>query len=505
MPPPPPCSISGLSALLATQLVVKQNPFAEEFAAMGANGGNEGGMAEMCVFVQLEKQKSSPFTINVRKTASVEQAIGFILYRYLEDENKPQLEADMQDVVMWSLRIAMDGEVDDDFPAVDRTRPISNFSFDEFALCLASPDQIKANEGLRVRQGRPPRMPRPKSLLQPTASAAPGAGAADASTVTEHPRELLNTITRRVETSAMVLQSSRIATAAMAGIFVGNSVLQNLDAQPAHKSLSPATSSEQLSSQQHQQLLSSRVAPQQTRLLKVCVLGESSSADALRATTIEAEINATIRMVLAQVCRKKQFIEDQYVLGMFDSSGFVVCNSDMLVLQIPSGAEMYLHRVGAALPTLEQLPKLSDKPLYGQQQEQQEQKTFGIADDRADALMAAESKAMGMASAYYTFKVIRRAQMFTRHERSLVIDGETITLIPADHRAETAKTLTFHISNVICKRNQKSPRKIRLFITRRGNTGEKTIDLEALSEEDAASICGILMRLSELYTQTGGM
>ncbi|KAJ2627915.1 Component of a membrane-bound complex containing the Tor2p kinase [Coemansia sp. RSA 1290] len=498
--PPPPCGTSGLSALLATQLVVKQNPFAEEFASMGANSGNEGGMAEICVFVQLESQKSPSFTVNVRKTASVEQAIGFILYQYLEDEHKPPLEADVQDVVMWSLRIAMDGEVDDDFPAVDRTRPVSNFTFDEFALCLASPDQIKTNESLRVRQGRPPRMPRPKSLLQPT-PAAPASEASNTGTASKPPRELLNTITRRVETSAMVLQSSRIATAAMAGIFVGNSVLQNLDTQAAHKSLSPAASSEQLSSQQ-QQLLS-RTAPQQTRLLKVCVLGESSSADALRATTIEAEINATIRMVLAQVCRKKQFMEDQYVLGIFDSSGFVVCNSDMLVLQIPSGAEMYLHRVGAALPTLEQLPKLSDTPLYGQQE--QEQKTFGMADDRADALMAAESKAMGMASAYYTFKVVRRAQMFTRHERSLVIDGETITLLPVDHRAETAKTLTFHISNVICKRNQKSPRKIRLFITRRGNTGEKTIDLEALSEDDAASICGILMRLSELYNQTGGM
>ncbi|KAJ2691672.1 Component of a membrane-bound complex containing the Tor2p kinase [Coemansia spiralis] len=93
--------------------------------------------------------------------------------------------------------------------------------------------------------------------------------------------------------------------------------------------------------------------------------------------------------------------------------------------------------------------------------------------------------------------------MFTRHERSLVIDGETITLLPADHRTEPTKTLTFHISNVICKRNQKSPRKIRLLITRRGNTGEKSVDLETQTDEDATDICNIIVRLRDVYAATG--
>ncbi|KAJ2546432.1 Component of a membrane-bound complex containing the Tor2p kinase, partial [Coemansia sp. RSA 1878] len=483
VPPMTPTS-SGLAALLATKLVVRHNPFSEEFGAVGGTAG-DGSLVELNIFIQHSDTKSAPQTVRVRRTSTVEQAIGFALYRYLEDECKPALAPDVQDVVMWALRIAMDGEVDDDFPAFDRTRPVANFAFDEFALCLASPDQIKTNEAIRVRQGRPARMARPKSLTPATPLSAPAsARAPDADS--KEPSGLLNTITHRVETSAVVLQPSRIATASMAGIFVGTSVLQGVEGSESRDMTSNIE-------------LLSAAEPQQLRLLRVQMLGDPSSADALRATTIEADGNATIRMVLAQVCRKKQFLEDQYVLGVFDSTGFSVCSSDMRVAQLPPSSEMYLHRVGAALPTL-RAPPASDAPLYGQQERQQ------IAiEDPTGAMLAVQSSAIDMAAAYYTFRVIRRAQMFTRHERSLVISGETIALMPFDHDAETAKTLTFHISNVMCKRNQKSPKKIRLFISRRGNTGEKSIDLEAESEEDAASICGILMRLGDHYNQTIGM
>ncbi|KAJ2369204.1 Component of a membrane-bound complex containing the Tor2p kinase, partial [Coemansia sp. RSA 2611] len=343
VPPSAPKS-SGLAALLATKMVVRQNPFSEEFGAMGGAAADT-NLVELNIFLQYNDKKSQPRSIRVRKAATVEQAIGFALYQHVEDDLEPKLEGSEQDVVMWALRIAMDGEIDDDFPAFDRSRPVANFAFDEFALCLATPDQVKVNEGLRVRHGRPPRMLRPKSLMPPTPSTNPTATALAAETDSEkNSAELLFTITPRVETSAMVLQPSRIATASTAGIFVGTSVLQNQGTQEAH-SLSAAAEESSVSQ------------PPQSRLLRVRVLGETSSADALRATTIEADANATIRIVLAQVCRKKQLIEDQYVLGVFDNSGFVVCSSDMAVSQIPSGIEMYLHRVGAALPTLGQVPQ----------------------------------------------------------------------------------------------------------------------------------------------------
>ncbi|KAJ2160497.1 Component of a membrane-bound complex containing the Tor2p kinase [Coemansia sp. RSA 552] len=470
---------SGLAALLATKIVVRQNPFSEEFGAIGSAAGDS-GVAELNLFLQYGEKKSQPLTIRVRRVATVEQSIGFALHQYLDEELEPKLESDVQDVVMWSLRIAMDGEVDDDFPAFDRTRPVANFAFDEFALCLASPDQVKANEAIRVRQGRPPRMLRPKSLVPPTPSVAAGAPAQQLGTVRESSKPaLLNSVVSRPEVSTFVLQPSRLAIASTAEIFVGTVPLKQ-------EAGTPISATGQEPHQGSAGGLSAIPEPLHTRLLKVRVLGKSSSVDALRATTVEADDNATIRMVLAQICRKKQFTEEQYVLGIFDKTGFVVCNSDMSVRQIPQGTELYLHRVGAALPSLEYLERTL-APIYGQQQ----------PPDEATAALAPEQSAMGLASSYYTFRVVRRAQMFTRHERSLVIDGDTITLLPSDHRAESAKTLTFHIGNIICKRNQKSPRKIRLLITRRGNTGEKSVDLETMTDEDATSICNILTRLAD--------
>ncbi|KAJ2705190.1 Component of a membrane-bound complex containing the Tor2p kinase, partial [Coemansia spiralis] len=391
---------SGLAVLLTTKMAVCQNPFSEEFSSVAGAAG-EGSMVELRLFVQHGERRSGQLTIRVRKAATVEQAIGFALYRYIEDDCEPNLEDDLQDVVMWSLRIAMDGEVDDDFPAFDRTLPVANFAFDEFALCRSSPDQVRVNEGIRVRQGRPPRMVRPKALAPLSSSAGSASTPASAPA---NKQELLFQVAPRTETRAAVLQPSRMATASTAGIFVGSALL----GQPDHSPL-PAEADQEHAGRAGGAASLTMQEPSQARLVKIHVQGESSSAHALRATTIEASTGATIRMVLAQVCRKRQLLEDQYVLGILDpSTGFAVCNSDMLVVQVPQDARLYLHRVGTALPSLGP----AQAPLYGQQQ------------PLSDAVvpLAPEASAVGVPSAYYTFRVTRRAQMFTRHERSLVID-----------------------------------------------------------------------------------
>ncbi|KAJ2613672.1 Component of a membrane-bound complex containing the Tor2p kinase [Coemansia sp. RSA 1365] len=441
-------AVSGLAALLATRVDVRANVFSEEFGAVGAASGDS-GTVELRVFVQGAEERSKARTVRVRGTATVEQAIGYVLHQHVEDGEAPTLAGDELDVVAWALRIFMDGEVDDDFPALDRSRPVANFAFDEFALCLAPPDHVRANEAARVRQGRPARMTRPVSLVcappppQPTVPRV---------------RELHCTVVPRVEVSAVVLQPSRIAIASTAGIFVGAAPPAAAASQSPPLSPTPA------------------VAPlphAPLRLLRIRVPGESA---ALRATAVEADAADTMRTVLARVCRKKSFAEDEYVLGLFESAGFVVCSSDMRVAQVPHDTELMLHRVGSALPSC-LAPDLA--PIYGRQQP--------VAVER-------------LASAYHSFRVIRRAQMFSRHERNLVIDGATVTLMPAELRSDSAKSHTFHIANVVCKRNQKSPKKIRLFVSRRGNAADKSFDLEAISEEEAGSICSILLRLREHYS-----
>ncbi|KAJ2233355.1 Component of a membrane-bound complex containing the Tor2p kinase [Coemansia sp. RSA 485] len=493
--PPSPPKTSGLAALLATKIDVRHNPFAEEFGAIGATQPASGAQPfALKVFVLSGGDAAAQvLDVRVRPTATVEQAIGFVLHQYVEETRTPALAPDAQDVVQWVLHIADDGAVDDDFPVLDRTRQVAKFAFDEFALCRATPDQIKLNEAIRVRQGRPPRMSRPLSLLPPPSTPAADHSPADTKPdVAAQRSELRYRVSPRRQLSAVVLQQSRAAVASTAGIFVGTSLLA------AHAGSLPPLASTGAPQQPSTSMLA------EPRFLRIRILGDHMAADALRATTVEVDSSATVGAVLAFVRRKKPFSDDDYVLGVIEDSRFVVCNPDLAVAQIPDSVELCLQKIGAPLPPPESLA------IYEKRwSEEPARSTSAAAAAAAVAAAVVVPSAMAsdgapQSSLYYTFRVVRRAQMFARHDRLLVIDGEVVTLMPADHRTESAKTLTFHISNIVCKRNQRSPKKIRLIVTRRTNGGEKSVDLEAATEDEAVRICAILVRMHDLYVANNG-
>jgi len=83
----------------------------------------------------------------------VYDVIGYALYEYIEQKAKPILPAGTHEVEAWDLRIVEeDGTLDEDFPgnecvlvhslisskhyvALERTRKISKFAFDQFMIC----------------------------------------------------------------------------------------------------------------------------------------------------------------------------------------------------------------------------------------------------------------------------------------------------------------------------------------------------------------------------------
>ncbi|KAJ2788084.1 Component of a membrane-bound complex containing the Tor2p kinase [Coemansia interrupta] len=487
--PPPPPKASGLAALLAGAGDVRPNPLADEFSGVGAAAGASFALR---VFVRPEQPPGrAELALRVRPGATVEQAIGYALHQWAELH--PEAAGDALDVVGWVLRIADDGEVDDDFPVLDRARPVAQFGFDEFVVCPATPEQVLANEAARVRQGKPPRMPRPQSLAAP----APAALAAARDT-SAGGAEIRRGVVPRKEYSAVVLQPSRMAVASTAGIFVGTSLLA------AHAGSLPPLDPSTASAAQ-----SAGSLGRQPRFLRIRVLPASDqpAAEALHATTVEIDRpGATVAWVLTQVRRRKPFSDDDFVLGVVERSRFVACNPDMPVAHVPSGVELCLHRVGAPMPRPDVLAayerRWSDAAPAARQPPDPAAAT--AASDHLPPSPSLSSAAPAPApatseSTYYTFNVVRRAQMFARHDRLLVIDGEVVTLMPADHRTESAKTLTLHIANIVCKRNQRSPKKIRLMLVRRSNSGDKSVDLEAASEDDADAICSILVRMREIH------
>lgn len=78
-----------------------------------------------------------PITITVKPDCSTHLAIGFTLLK---------ADIDNGDANLYTLRLTEDdGEVDEDFPALDRVRPVVSYHSDEFAIIKATESEFREN------------------------------------------------------------------------------------------------------------------------------------------------------------------------------------------------------------------------------------------------------------------------------------------------------------------------------------------------------------------------
>jgi hypothetical protein len=133
---------SALTALIKAkeQNSQEENHLAELYASFAGKGDLK--PLHLKIFRPTGEEPMRPIDVVVRQDATIAETIGFSLYRYWEDGRKPTLKPEECDANVWTLRIMEDvGVVDDDFPALERVRPISRFQFDMFALVEATPEQ----------------------------------------------------------------------------------------------------------------------------------------------------------------------------------------------------------------------------------------------------------------------------------------------------------------------------------------------------------------------------
>ena len=173
LPPPRPISTvipgSLLGAALRAQKVSPKNPV-ESFARLSGKGVPD--PLYVRIYAPFSKTPEKPLDMPLLKTVqdnesgekpqvTVSEAIGLSLYRYGEEEFQPQIDQNKLNVNRWTLRMIEDGEVDYDFPALSRNRPIVDFTsnnnrgargrsrekpYDEFALVEATEAQYKENQ-----------------------------------------------------------------------------------------------------------------------------------------------------------------------------------------------------------------------------------------------------------------------------------------------------------------------------------------------------------------------
>ncbi|KAL7420071.1 Component of a membrane-bound complex containing the Tor2p kinase [Cryptotrichosporon argae] len=159
-PPPPPGATTAA------------NPFAAIYASVAAPPTVPAMSLEL--YFPHAVEPGRPVVVKVRKDATVEEVTGHGLWKYWDEGREPRLSADEGEERLtsagWALRIVEDdGEVDEDFPALDRESQISKFSYGQFAIVAATAAQIKANAA------KAPTIPRrPSRIIADVSSRLPG-------------------------------------------------------------------------------------------------------------------------------------------------------------------------------------------------------------------------------------------------------------------------------------------------------------------------------------------
>jgi hypothetical protein len=110
-----PSAVSLLSSLITQQKTKDENPFAEEFLKFAGTG--EPNPVQLKIYLPHSEKPKDPMQVFVKRDATVEDVIGYILYQYCYEGRTPQLSDEQSTVVQWNMRIVEDdGEIDDDLP-----------------------------------------------------------------------------------------------------------------------------------------------------------------------------------------------------------------------------------------------------------------------------------------------------------------------------------------------------------------------------------------------------
>lgn len=156
-----------------------ENPFRCLYSLLSSKERNA---IKLKMYFPFSKEPKKPINRSIRTDVCVEEVIGFGLWAYIEEDREPKLDEieggkDLIETWAWSLRLVEDdGEVDEDFPALERTRGIGKVGSNEFAIVIASESQAKQNAIAQSQiqrrpsriLGEPNRGPRPSASSSTT-------------------------------------------------------------------------------------------------------------------------------------------------------------------------------------------------------------------------------------------------------------------------------------------------------------------------------------------------
>jgi hypothetical protein len=403
---------------------------------------------------------STPFEMLLRRESkrpvTVADAIGFALWRYNEEKLEPRMADEKANVNWWNFRMVEDGEVEYDFPALGRTRAITDFTsnnnrpvrgrsrekpWDEFALVEATEKEFKENEAATPNAKEAPEPPLP-SIAQTVATPSPT------------PTPYGNLITGPIFSTSAMRKDGIPFDAPTPNAF--------------------------------------RAIPR-TGLRKTLSIRFTDENLLTRTTKIEVTTDTYMAEVFDQACKRLNVDKAMYVLKVANTNTIVP--QDRTVEALGERAELDLQRrrfVGDGSFGLSGSPGSSspNAPLLIAGGTPKRGRPFksGLA------LSSAISGPPAPGTSYRRYNVVRKQPMSfsSSSSRIIMLDGEFMHIMPSEGpkamwEMGQGKSTTVPFSSVVgCKVSRKHARMFRVVVFKERES--KRYDFEATTSEEAVEI-----------------
>ncbi|KAK1248002.1 hypothetical protein MKX07_000890 [Trichoderma sp. CBMAI-0711] len=507
LPPPRPMSTirplsvvqpqSLLSAALKAKRFKSSVPF-QKFAHL--NGEGTQGAISVRIYAAFSKTPSKYLEVLIRprvqtgqgveRAVTIADLIGLSLYKYNEEKREPPIPPKKRNINWYTLVMVEEGgEVDDDFPPFDRTKPLTSATtvnnahlrgggrtrsnskvYDEFAIVEATEAEYEAN------QKQTPQEDEEEEEAQPThdtiaeegtpeksenASAGAGANASGSGMLSPPP-------------SVHPRPNPILTTAYRPNVLLA-------DAPQTRTNVSNAMRGQQ-------------------KLLRIYIM--SSDVAAGQMVTLDITTDMYFAEVLDQVCRKRHLDKANHVLKLPGSGALVMLDRPVSSIGNVTDLELYRRRFATDGPlAITGSPGTSSPktvPMLDGPPPRKGHKKGGYTPG-SHPLAREVMQPDELPSANYKRYTVWRKQpmrIVGMSERVLVIDGEYIHIVPSSGGKavqEGGKTTTVHFSNVIgCKVPRKHPTNVKLVVYKA--TESKRYDFEARSADEAAEIVAELKK-----------
>ena len=441
---------SLLSAAIQAKRTKAATPF-ESFASLSGRGDPN----PLClrIWAPFATSTTKPFEVLIRRTVhkneandrqvTVSDLIGLSLWRYFEEKIEPTLSAEKLNVNRWTLRLIEDEEVDYDFPALERTKPVVSFAtantrgarsrpnakpYDEFALVEATEEQFQQNQSVTPQ------------FKQEAAAAS--AEIDDDLTPRNTPLPSAPALPPSAMASTQVRQNPLLTTM---GVMRPGTALADAPPVGAAPSQPPARSGIK-------------------KLLRIHI--HSIDATPGQMITLDVTTDTYLADVLDIVCKKRQLDKANHVLKLTGSGTVVLLDRTVDSIGNRMDLDLYRRRFatdgpltmsGSPSNSAPQLSMISERPEIRKVKRGQAVAPHPLAQQA--------TKQDELGSAHYKKYTVWRKQPMRfvgMNERVIAIDGEYLHIMPASTGKTMfegqGKTTTVHFSNVVgCKVSRRHP------------------------------------------------